>query len=59
MVIGSSMLRMRQLVRPADLYREIPARAQHRGSRATVAQVADRFRWSLNSLTAGPPSRAR
>jgi hypothetical protein len=53
MVIGSSMLRMLQLVRPADLYREIPARAQQRGSRATVAQVADRFRWSLNCLADG------
>lgn len=62
--IGKDMLRMLQLVlRDGLTFTEIAARAAHHGSTATVAQVADRFRWSLrclaNKLAAVGPDRGR
>jgi hypothetical protein len=48
------MLKMLQLVLRDGLnFSEIAARSQARGSRATMAQVADRFRWSLQCLADG------
>jgi hypothetical protein len=54
-VIGSSMLRMLQLVlgdRLTFTERSLPGR--RRGAPRQVAQVADRFRWSLNCPTGMP-----
>jgi hypothetical protein len=54
-VIGSSMLRMLQLVLGDRL--TFTERAE--GLARQVAQVADRFRWSLNCLADGWAARGR
>jgi hypothetical protein len=57
---AASMLGMPRLVlRDGLTFTEIATRAQARGSRAQVAQVADRFRWSLQCLADGWSGRAR